>query len=284
MKSKPRRSKLSEFLAKNGVAYKWQGTWPAIPVALGAFEAPPRKTPTRVRLFTSHIEKGGGPIKHSELVVEVPPDAPPVWIENIYERLFEKILPLKKCMSLPFYDAAIYGYAYSAIDRERTERLKMCNALEAKSEKRLEHETLAMIYGQTLDVCRGRVAEVLAGWELSEAADYLKGFVYGIDCQHREESWTPSTKTETFRIYKALLKQQLHIKSLIQKNATAREIGEYIAEHVMISKEMTYADYFRKNPNLEYKEIYLKNFQIYCERLRLPLPPQGRPRQKHNNS
>jgi hypothetical protein len=207
-----------------------------------------------------------------------PPDVTPAWAENIFERLCEKILPPKKGMTLEFYDAAIYGYAYSSLQRERTARLKACKSLPAESDKRKENEAWAEFLEPGLDSCRQRVAEVLAGWTLKESADYLEGFAYGIKCQLREESWTPSADTVAMLICKTLLRQQNAVKILIRQGATAREITELIAKHAVKSSGMTYAEYFKKHPNSEIKETFLKNCQKTFERVKLPLPRPGAPR------
>lgn len=215
-----------------------------------------------------------------------------MWMEKIYENLFEKILPLKKGVSLEFYDAAIFGYAYSAIRRERTERLEACESLPPESEQRQVHEELARIYEPTLNACRCRMTEVLADWKLPEAADYLKGFAYGIECQHREEGWTPSAMTETLQIYKALLRQRFAVENLTRQNATASEIGELIAKYAVMSGGMTYAQYFETCEKVaqdrpvvgpgdekdKEKKKFLKFFEKICERIGLPLPQRGRPR------
>ena len=184
------------------------------------------------------------------------PDALPAWVEKIYERLFEKILPPKKGMSVEFYDAAIFGFAYSAIQRERTARLEACKSLPPESEQRQVHEELARIYEPTLNACRCRATEVLANWKWLEGlVDYLKGFAYGIECQGREDGWIPAVATETLLIYKTLLRQRRAVEILIRQNATAREIGELITQHATKSGGMTYAEYFQKHPNSNTKKL-----------------------------
>ncbi len=246
-------------------------------MALQSSEPDLRRAPLKQRVWTAEAQPDGT-IKRSEVEVEVPPNAPPEWVEKIYERLFEKILPPKKGMSVEFYDAAIYGYALSAIQRERTARLEACKSLPPKSEQRQVHEELARTYEPTLDACRRRVTEVLADWKLPEAADYLKGFAYGIERQHREEGWIPAAATETLLIYKTLLRQRRTVENLIRQNATARQIGELITQHATKSGGMTYAEYFQKHPNSEHRETFLKTAQKIFERLGIPLPPRGRPR------
>jgi hypothetical protein len=202
------------------------------------------------------------------------PDSPPAWTEKICEILFEKILPLKKNTSIEFLDAAIFGYAYAAISRKLAERASSSPA----TAEREVFEELRKHYEPTLDVCRRRVTEALADWKLLEAADYLKGFAYGIECQHREKSWMPTATTETMQIYKAFLRHQQEVQSLTRENATARTIGEHIAKRATKSDGMTYTQYFEKNPNSEAKEKFLKFVEKICERLQIPLPARGRPR------
>jgi hypothetical protein len=294
--NKKQHSRLAEFLAQHGVRYKWVGTWPAIPVKLGPLE------------FDERALRDAPPsvvyLADGTSLTMPPPDVLPAWVERIYERLFEKILPPKKDMTIDFYDAAIFGYAYAAISRELAWRKEACKTLPPESRDRLVHEELAKHYPQGLDVCRGRVAEVLAGWKLPEAADYLKGFAYGIECQHREEGWTPSATTETLQIYKALLQHQYHVKWLIQQKATAEEIGKYIAERTIRQRGMTYAQFFETHPptrdsvklpsgelvsastkegrqraaRLSAKGKFLRFFEKIFERVGIPLQPPGRPR------
>jgi hypothetical protein len=227
------------------------------------------------------------PQKWAEQIVEVPPDAPPEWVERIHEQIFEKVLPLKKNMSIEFLDAAIFGYSYAAISRE----LAWHGRATPGTEEREVYEEHRTHYEPTLGACRRRVAEVVADWKLSEAADYLKGFAYGIECQHREEGWTPSATTETLQIYKALLRHQDHVESLIQQKATAEEIGQYIAKHAAMSSGMTYAQYFEtckkvaqdrvvarvEDEEDKEKNQFLKFIKKICERIGLPLPSPGRP-------
>lgn len=280
MKAKTTSSKLADFLAKHGVRYKWEGTWPAIPVKLGVMEFDERKWRDNPPNLVVEELAGGTFIKMP------PPDVTPAWVENIFERLCEKILPPKKGMTLEFYDAAIYGYAYSSLQRERTARLKACKSLPAESDKRKENEALAKFHEPDLDSCRQRVAEVLAGWTLKEAADYLEGFAYGIKCQLREESWTPSAKTETLQIHKALLREQYAVETMIRRGSTAKEIGEHIAKHARMSGGVSFAEYFEasKKGSMELfqkttqdaevnsgKIKFQRFFEKICERVELPL-------------
>jgi hypothetical protein len=256
------------------------------------------------RLWKETFPKGWPP-KFSQETVEVPPDVPPLWVEKIYERIFDKVLPLTKKMSIDFLDAAIFGYGYSSISRELVWRASSAPG----TDERKVYEEYRKHYELALDVCRSRVAEVLADWKLPEAADYLKGFAYGIECQHREEGWTPSATTETLQIYKTLVRHQEPVESMTRRNATAKEIGDYVANFAVKSDGMTYARYFeeckkaerkkaagqfpataslqaqigqiRRDTNAEdgaVKAKFLKFFEKICERVGIPLPPPGRPR------
>ena len=314
MKARAPRRKLAEFLAQHGVRYKWVGTWPAIPRALRWNEPVPRRAAAESWIQSAKMQPDGS-IKFVDVKFEVPPDAPPPWVENIYECLFEKILPLKRGMTIEFYDAAIFGYAYTAISRELAWRKEASKTLPPESKDRLLYEEYAKQYPLGLDVCRGRVAEVLAGWKLLEAADYLKGFAYGIECQHREEGWTPSATTETLQIYKALLQHQDHVELLIQQKATMRELGEYVATRAVMGNGVTLAQRFNKRTFAAEKAAeglaevrvrklaklgakpgkttsvqccqgeqggawvaYFKLFEKICGSLNIPRPPRGRPR------
>lgn len=101
---------------------------------------------------------------------------------------------------------------------------------------------------------------------------------YGIMCQQREEGWTPSAATVTQLIYKVLLQHQRRVQLLIQKNATAKEFGKFIAEYAIKSGGMTYAEYFQKHPQSGLKETFLKTAEKIFERVEMPLPRRGRPR------
>jgi len=267
--------KLSEMLAGLHGRYKWLGTWPAIPHALRRDEPDPRRAPLQQRLLTVTAQPDGT-IKRAEVTIEVPPDVPPKWVENIYERLFEKILPPQKGMTVECYDAAIFGYTYAAISRERAARLATIKSLPPDSKDRRAHEEVAKLYKPTLEACRRRVDEVLADWKLPEAADYLEGYAYGITCQHREEGWTPSAKTETLQNYKAMVHYQEAIQDLIRQKKTAREIGQYIAERAMMRDGKTSLARCMGN-NEDAWADYLSNFQKLCARIELPLPHRGRP-------
>ena len=208
------QSKLSELLGKNSIRYKWVGIWPAIPVALRAYETPPRKTATTGRVFTCHIEKVGGPITRGEIIVEVPPDAPPAWLGKIRERIFEIVLPLKKQMSLEFYDAAIFGYAFSAMNREVEGRLAVSEKMppgKIKNDHKKVSKELERVYKPALQICRNKQTET----DVTR-----KGFDYGVKCQQRELGWVPSTldgetlklASEACQIYETLLRnwRQIH--------------------------------------------------------------------------
>jgi hypothetical protein len=268
------------------VRYKWEGTWPAIPVVLSANAPAPRREPVKTPPCEICEGQPDGSIKRFTLQSEIPPDAPPMWVEKIYENLFEKILPLEKRMSLEFYDAAIFGYAYSDLKRELAAKLAAWQKLsdqpgkekDEKENERKVYEWLRQQSEPTLDSIRRRMDSVLADWKLEEAPDYLRGFAYGIERQQREEGWTPSAATVTLLIYKTLLRHRDTVDNLIRQNATAREIGELITKHATKSGGMTYAEYFQKHANSGTKETFLKNAQKVFERLGLPLPPRGRPR------
>jgi hypothetical protein len=269
MNVKTASSKLAKFFARHGVRYKWDGSWPAIPVRLGVMEFDERVW--RNNPPNLDVEIAGGTI-----IKMPPPDVTPAWVEKIYELLFEKILRLKNGMTLEFFEAAIYGYAYSSIQRARTAQLEACKRLPPESAQRQVHEELAKIYKPTLDVCRQRITEVLAGWTLNETADYLAGFAYGMKCQLREESWMPSADTETLQICKALVKNQSHIKTLVREGKTSKEIAGYISKHATLNDGKITHD-LRFCQTEEGKAKYLKSFQKLCERIGLPLPSPGRP-------
>lgn len=191
MKNKPALPKWALFLAEHKVSYKWRGTWPAIPVAIRADELPYRTAATEMRLITARAEKGK--IIRENHIIEWPSDAPPAWVEKIRWKLLEEILPFQKDKPLEFFDAALYGYNYSAFERQRAERAD--NRLPETDDE--DHQTLLKQLDAAVDVCRQRVTEVVAGWKLMEIANYLEGFAYGIKCQQDEEGWMPSTTTET---------------------------------------------------------------------------------------
>jgi hypothetical protein len=145
---------------------------------------------------------------------------------------------------------------------------------------------------RALDAFRGRVAEVLQ-WKPAETADYLKGFAYGIECQHREESWTPSPKTDTQTIYKVILLHQWEVKELVRRGASSIQLAAFIAKHAITDKGETYAQYFEgmsrgmihvedpgKLKGSDPKEKFLKAVQKVCERVEIPLPPRGGARSK----
>ena len=71
---------------------------------------------------------------------------------------------------------------------------------------------------------------------------------------------------------------------MTRRRATAKDIGEYIAKHATKSDGVAYAEYFDKNPNSGLKETYLKTVEKICERLKIPLPPRGRPRKKSDTT
>src|ERR1017187_4236389 len=272
-----KQAKWSQFLAQHGIRYKWKGTWPAIPVAIRAGESPYRTTAKKVPLISVSYEKGE--IIRKNQIIEWPPDAPPAWVEKIHWRLLEEILPFWKGKSLDFFDAALYGYNFSAFQRERTER--QGSPLPETDEE--DHQALLKQFDAALDVCRQRVTEVVAGWKLEEVADYLEGFAYGIKCQQREEGCTPSASSVAMLSCKTLLRQQHAIKTMISRGATAREISELIAKHAVKSSGMTYAEYFNKHPDSEIKETFLKNCQKTFERVKLPLPRPGAPGATRSN-
>jgi len=238
----------------------------------------------------------GPPVKQSEAAVEVPADTPPEWVENIYEQIFKKILPLKRGMTIDSLDAAIFGYAYSAIRRELADRVK---SVPGRNDRKV-YEGLRKFHGPILALCRSRITEVLANWKLPEAADYLKGFGYGIERESREESWPPSATTETLQIYKALLLHWRHVAFLTHQKKTAKEISEYIAGQAIMSSGVTFAEYFESiklkrhsekgHPSflrstvkraaaepIPQQRQFLKFFEKICGRLGIPLPPRGRP-------
>jgi hypothetical protein len=306
VKIKRKRVKLSKILAGLHGRYKWVGAWPAIPVKLRWDELAPRREPT----VTPPVEVGqgqpDGSIKRFTLQFPIPPDAPPAWVENIYERLFEKILPPKQrateALTVEFYDAAIFGYAYAALSRERASRLKACKTLPPDSPDRLVHEELVKHYTPTLEVIRRRIDEVLAGWELPEAANYLEGFAYGIACQQREAGWTPSATTETLQIYKALVQHQHQLAPFIHQNKHADEIADFLAEKIVrsgISLAESFANHPYKDDRVklpsgdvvstltaegrraaEKKSLrgkFRKHVATVLNEINFPLPPPGRP-------
>jgi hypothetical protein len=254
-----RQSKFSLFMARHGVRYSWRGYWPPIPVPLNPFDFDPREQP----------------------------DARPKWVEKIQERLLEKILPLKKGMSLEFYLAALLGYAFASCDRERTERLDASKRMLADSEAKLVQEELAKVLGAACDAFKEQ-RMVPDHQPVPEAADRMKGYAYGIQCQHREAGWQPSATTQALHIQKALLLNWRKIKFLTDKGATAREIGEYVVERTVMSAGMTYAQYFKSNPRAaeDSKATFLKYLETIFQRLKIPLPRRGRPNKipTRNNS
>lgn len=261
---------LAKFLTRHGVRYKWVGAWPAIPVKLAPLEFDKRVWRDAPPNLVVHNLADGTSIKM------LPPDVLPVWVESIYECLFEKILPLKKDITIEFYDAAIFGYAYAAISREAAWRKEARKSLLPESEDAQVHEELLKHCNPTLEACRNRITEVLADWKLQEAADYLNGFAYGIKCQHREEGWTPSATTQTLQIYKALVRNRRYVQNLVRLGKTAKEIGEYIAQRATLyDGKTTHSCLFCRTE--EGKTKYLKSFQKLCERVGLPLPSPGRP-------
>jgi hypothetical protein len=248
-------------------------------VKLAWDEPAPLRNPLKQRIHSA-VAQPDGSIKFRELEVEVPADAPPLWVENIYERLFEKVLPPKQrtteAQTVEFYDAAIFGYAYAALSRERASRLEACKTLPPDSEDKMVHEELVKHYTPTLEFIRRRIDEVLAGWELPESANYLEGFAYGITCQQREAGWMPSATTETLQAYKALVQNQDNVKTLIRQHKTSKEIGEYIAERAILADGKTsLARCMGKNEDAW--TTYLSNFLKLCARIELPLPPPGCP-------
>jgi hypothetical protein len=301
VKIKRKRLKLCEILAGLDGRYKWVGNWPAIPVKFGPLDSPPRRAPTKVKLFVSNA-----PQEWVEKIVEVPADAPPVWVENIYERLFEKILPPKQrateALTVEFYDAAIFGYAYAARSRERASRSAACKRLPPDSPDRLVHEELVKHYAPTLEAIRRRIDEVLAGWKLPESANYLEGFAYGIARQQLEEGWTPSAKTETLQMYKALVQHQHHLEAFILQNKHADEVADFLAGKI-IRSGINLAESFAKHPNkadsvnLPSGEVvstrtaegrraaekksargkFQKHVASVLNEIKFPLPPPGRP-------
>ncbi len=307
MKETPKRKrvKLAEILAKLHGRYKWTGTWPAIPVKLQWDEPTPLREPIKQRIQTAEAQPDGS-IQWRGVEVEVPADAPSVWIENIYERLFEKILPPKQrateALTVEFYDAAIFGYAYAALSRERALRLKACKTLPPDSTDRLVHEELVKHYTPTLEAIRRRIDEVLAGWELPEAANYLEGFADGIACQQREAGWTPSTTTQTLQIYKALVQYQHQFEAFILQDKHADEIADFLAGKIVRSG-INLAESFAKHPN-QADSVRLPSGEVVSTRtaegrraaqkksargkfrkyvatvlndIKFPLPPPGRP-------
>jgi hypothetical protein len=263
------------------------GHWPAIPRAIRSHEPPPLREPVKQKLY-SVVAQPDGSIKREEQIVEIPADVPPIWIENIYHRLFEKILPVKKNMSLYFYDAAIYGYSYAATSQVLDGRKQKYKNLPQESHDRKWHEELAKNDNLLLETCRNRLKDVLSNWDLLEAVDYLNGFAYGIKCQQRESGWSVSAITETLQIYKAILNCQPQMQSLIRQNKSSTEIAEYIADRATLNDgKTTHAQRYlnRKDDSplsikrqMDAKSKYLKTFQKICERIDLPLPPPGRPK------
>ena len=257
---------LSELLAGHGIRHNWEGVWLAIPRALRTGEPDPRRVPLQQTVWVGEAQADGS-TKCFEVKVKVPPDAPPEWVDTLCARIFEIVLPLKRGMSLEFYDAAILGYAFSAMSRELAER--------PKADGKKVTRVLADAYKSSLEFCQQKAAE-------SPIA--AKGFAYGVECQRREPAWLPSTHaskaakltTETAKIYEALLRHWRIVASRIEQKQTARQLGEYIAEKVTFSKGMVLADYLRRNPDA--KATYLRTFQMICLRVGIPLPRRGRPR------
>jgi hypothetical protein len=280
VKNKRKRTKLSEILAGLHGHYEWVGTWPAIPVALPVNAPAPRREPVKTPPVFCAEAQPDGSIKRFTLQFEEPPDLPPQWVENIYERLFERILPPKQrtteALTVEFYDAAIFGYAYAATSRERATRLKACKTLPPDSEERMMHEEVVTHCTPALEAIRHRIDEVLAGWKLPEAANYLEGFAYGIKCQHREEGWTPSADTETLQNCKALVRHQEAVQNLVSQKKIAKEIGQFVADRALLPDGKTSLARCMGN-NEDAWADYLRNFQKTCERIGLPLPSPGRP-------
>jgi hypothetical protein len=240
----------------------------------GRFSKAERMSKMRERLRSKTFDV---PFRFTEITMDVPPDAPPAWVAKIRERIFEIVLPLKKSMSLEFYDAAIFGYYFSASSRELAGRLAESENMPRGDDKKRHEEVaieLVRLCKPTFKLCREKKAETVVTF---------KGFEYGIKCQRREASWTYSTRhskaakltTETAQVYEALLRNWHHVDDLTHRHATSREIGAFIAGQITISNGMSFADYFAKNPDT--KEVFLKTFQTICARLGIPLPPRGRP-------
>jgi hypothetical protein len=259
-----------------------------------------------------------GTTKIMEVTIEAPPDAPPPWAERVCEYVFDQIFSLNMRMTIEFLDAAIFGYAYAAISRERAWRMDECRTLppelnhglvhqqfandckKAKAARRirLAHEQIADGYQETLESCRSRLTEVLAGWKLPDAAEYLEGFAYGIKRQDREAGWTPSTRTTTMQVCKALLVHRAEIEELVSRKATARKIGQYVGTVAVINgKGMTLAESFQPSQvylarleevsrktgkqapeSADTEAQYHKLFQGICANFGIPLPQRGRPR------
>ena len=312
MKARSPRLKLSKFLSDNLGRYKWVGNWPAVFVKLAWDEPAPLRNPVKQRVYSAEAQPDGS-IKFHEEEIEVPADALPVWVENIYERLWEEILPLKQGMSWEYYCAAMAGYAWAACQHEGNGRLRACAvAFEA------DMAALSMSKGRTSGKAEAELGMVSM---LKQVRDKLgrnvmePGFAYGVECRQREKEWTPSTKTQTCQIYKALVKNWRHVQMLTRRRATIRELGEYVATCAVMGDGMTLAQRFNKRAfaavtvaeelreararnlaklGLKFNKpisvqccqgeqegawkAYFKLFEKICSSLNMPRRPRGRPR------
>jgi hypothetical protein len=165
-------------------------------------------------------------------------------VGRVHERVWEDFLPIKKGMTFEAYYAAMFGYCYSSISRELACCEQVLRGLPRKSKDRLVYDELARNYRPTLEYLRDRIAPDLAGATLQGAAAYLKGFAYGIECQQREDGFKPSTLYRTRSIYKTLVSNWEEIQGLASREATIRELGEYVARHAVMGDGTTLAQRF----------------------------------------
>jgi hypothetical protein len=247
---------LSAFLAGHGVRYRWVGFWPAIPVKLGQHDPDLRREPTKVRMVVNNVE----------YFQEVPPDAPPVWVDRIHERFFEKVLWFKNNKSLKsieFLDAAIYGFLHAAASVARVGKIyetlpstentaqARCRTMHRKETEDAERQNQELVRG----MCERRLADVKLKWPPDEAAAYLRGFDYGAKCQRWEEAKPRRLSIEKVQIYQAMALNFREVESLVRQGAAARVIGERIANRIVLASGMTKAQFFEKFPAKKKGEV-----------------------------
>jgi hypothetical protein len=243
---------LWESLRQRGVRWRWVGTWPAVPDWLHPTEPTPRRVPQQM------VVEVYRPEGCKQVPVEVQPDAPPQWVDRIHERFFDKVLWRKssKPKSIDFIGAAIYGFVCAASSVPRVAKLyenlpppedevqarrRELRLKEAEEEDRRNRDT-------ALANWQRKLAEVKAKGKPEQVADCRKGFDYGMKCQQGEERRPRSQLFETVQISKVLVKNYVDIECLIKRQATAREIGEFVAGQAIRTDGQTYSQFFEKFP------------------------------------
>jgi hypothetical protein len=185
------------------------------------------------------------------------------WVDNIYKRIFDISLPLKKNANVEFIAAALRGYSFASL------RLEFENKASDKSK-----------ISQNIESHLRCITGAAKTWPVSDVRNYLSGFAYGIKCQ--ETSLLDSNSRLTWAIAKAFVENQTKVNQFIKQKATVEKLACYIADFVPRSGGLTYGEFFRKNSNddLDGKSpqiTFLKNFPVICNRLGIPLRPRGRP-------